>query len=60
MHWLEGLDVSLHPNGETIINGPILDQSALHGILNRIRDLGLPLLLVQLKDSTWEESNLTD
>jgi hypothetical protein len=55
MRWFEGLDVSLHPNGETILSGPILDQAALHGILNRIRDLGLPLLLVKRSDITWEE-----
>lgn len=57
MRWFEGLDISLDPNGETILRGPILDQAALHGILNRIRDLGLPLVLVQRVDVTWEESN---
>lgn len=55
IRWFEGLEVSLAPNGETIIRGPILDQAALHGILNRIRDLGLPLLLVKRTDITWEE-----
>jgi hypothetical protein len=57
MRWFEGLTVSAHPNGETIIRGPILDQAALHGILNRIRDLGLPLLLVRRDDRNSEESN---
>ena len=55
LRWLEGLDVSLDPNGEMVISGPILDQAALHGLLNRIRDLGLQLLLVQRMDITWEE-----
>ena len=55
LRWLEGLDVSLDPNGETVISGPILDQAALHGLLNRIRDLGLQLLLVRRMDITWEE-----
>jgi hypothetical protein len=55
MRWLEGLEVILHPNGETILRGPVLDQAALHGILNRIRDLGLTLLLVRRCDVTWEE-----
>lgn len=45
--WFEGLQVTLLPNGETLLYGPVTDQSALHGVLSRIRDLGLPLLLVQ-------------
>jgi hypothetical protein len=55
MHWFEGLDISIRPNGDTLISGPILDQAALHGVLNRIRDLGLPLLLVKCSDFKWEE-----
>lgn len=55
MRWFEGLNVSLQPNGVSVISGPILDQAALHGILNRIRDLGLPLLLVRRTDLEWEE-----
>lgn len=55
MRWFEGLTVSACPNGETILSGPILDQAALHGILNRIRDLGLPLLLVRRSDFKFEE-----
>ena len=37
--------------GETTLSGPIVDQAALHGLLMHIRDLGLPLLLVQLIES---------
>jgi len=55
MRWFEGLEVSSRPNGETVISGPIVDQAALHGVLNRIRDLGLPLLFVKRSDITWEE-----
>lgn len=44
--WFEGLDIAQAPNGETIISG-MFDQAALHGILSRIRDLGLVLLSVQ-------------
>ena len=55
MRWFEGLDISLDPNGETILRGPILDQAALHGILNRIRDLGMTLILVTRTDITKEE-----
>jgi len=50
LRWFEGLDVSPLPEGETLISGE-MDQSALHGVLNRIRDLGLALISVQRKDS---------
>ena len=47
--WLGGLDVSPLDSGETVLSGPIRDQAALHGLLNKIRDLGLPLLCVEKK-----------
>jgi hypothetical protein len=43
----EGLTVTLLPDGVTVLAGPIVDQAALHGVLARVRDLGLPLLAVQ-------------
>lgn len=46
LRWFEGLTLSQQPNGETVIGG-VMDQATLHGVLNRIRDLGLELLLVQ-------------
>ena len=42
--WFDGLTITLVDNGETILTGPIVDQTALHGVLIKIRDLGLPLL----------------
>jgi len=45
--WFEGLAFTHESDGTTTIYGPLTDQSALHGLLNRIRDLGLPLLSVQ-------------
>jgi hypothetical protein len=42
--WFDGLTITLTDNGETLLRGPIVDQTALHGILIKIRDLGLPLL----------------
>ena len=49
MRWFEGLDVTPLPDGKTVISGPISDQAALHGLLNRIRDLGMELISVQPK-----------
>jgi hypothetical protein len=45
--WFDGLTVQNLPNGETLLRGPVADQAALHGILVRIRNLGLPLVSVQ-------------
>lgn len=44
--WFEGLDIAQTPAGETVIRGAF-DQPALHGLLNRIRDLGLDLISIQ-------------
>jgi hypothetical protein len=42
--WFDGLTISNEANGEAILRGPLADQAALHGVLIKIRDLGLPLL----------------
>jgi hypothetical protein len=44
--WFDGLSVSREADGTTVISGPIADQAALHGVLQRVRDLGLPLVSV--------------
>ena len=46
--WFDGLQVSSDAPGQTLIAGPVVDQAALHGLLARIRDLGLPLVSVRL------------
>jgi hypothetical protein len=43
--WFTGLRVTLDDNGDTLLAG-LLDQAALHGVLRRVRDLGMPLLSV--------------
>ena len=42
--WLDGMTIRNEPNGETVLVGPVVDQAALHGLLTKIRDMGLPLL----------------
>jgi hypothetical protein len=43
-NWFEGLTISLEDNGDTLLIGPVIDQAALHGLLKKVRDLGLPLV----------------
>jgi hypothetical protein len=44
--WFEGLAVTLAEDGETLLTGPVADQAALHGLLRKVRDLGMPLVSV--------------
>ena len=44
--WFEGLTITLEDNGETLLTGLLADQAALHGLLKKVRDVGLPLLSV--------------
>ena len=48
--WFDGLQVSSDQAGQTTIAGTVADQAALHGLLTKIRDLGLPLLSVRRLD----------
>jgi len=45
-NWFGGLTITLEDNGETLLTGPVIDQAALHGLLKKVRDLGMPLLSV--------------
>ena len=44
--WFGGLTITLGEDGDTLLTGPVADQAALHGLLKRVRDLGMPLLSV--------------
>lgn len=48
--WLEEMAVTHLENGETLLSGPLADQAALYGLLNRIRDMNLKLVMVERKE----------
>ncbi len=47
--WFDGLTILNLENGRSVLTGPLVDQAALHGVLAKIRDLGLPLAEVQVQ-----------
>ena len=58
-NWFEGLTITVE-NGDTLLTGPVADQAALHGLLKKVRDLGLPLVSVvqvQHDDTHQDRSN---
>ena len=44
--WFAGLAITVDENGDTLLTGPVIDQAALHGLLRKVRDLGMPLVSV--------------
>ena len=44
--WFDGLTITLDEDGDTLLTGPLVDQAALHGLLKKVRDLGMPLVSV--------------
>jgi len=57
--WFEGMRITLEDNGDTLITGPVADQSALHGLLKKVRDLGMPLLsVISIESDQTDESDI--
>lgn len=55
IEWFDGLAITLEENGNTLLSGPVADQAALHGLLKKARDLGLPLLSVNTVETGAKE-----
>ena len=53
--WFEGLTITLEEDGNTLLNGPVIDQAALYGILKKVRDLGMPLLSVNSVETSRQD-----
>ena len=59
--WFEGLAITALDNGDTLLTGPVIDQAALHGLLKKVRDLGMPLLSVnRVKPGQAEASDVKE
>lgn len=54
--WFDDLTITHTDQNETILTGPIVDQAALHGLLARLRDLGLPIVSVNLSEEADQEA----
>jgi hypothetical protein len=57
--WFDGLTITLEENGNTLLSGSLADQAALHGILKKVRDLGLTLLSVNSVEPDTSEDRVT-
>lgn len=58
--WFDGMKIIHEPNGETLLHGNVADQAALHGLLTKARDLGLPLLGVTRSDQPSAPAQSTE
>ncbi len=56
--WFEDLTITLEEDGHTLLTGPVVDQAALHGLLKKVRDLGLPLISVNPVESRLSKTSL--
>jgi hypothetical protein len=60
--WFEGMNITLEEDGDTLLTGPVVDQAALHGLLKKVRDLGMPLVsIVQVQlDKTYPSCSIKE
>jgi hypothetical protein len=58
--WFDGLTLTHASDGTTLIHGPVVDQAALHGLLQKVRDMGLPLVSVTQVDPDQPDVPTTD
>jgi hypothetical protein len=58
--WLDGLSLTNVDDGTTVILGPVVDQAALHGLLGKLRDIGIPLVSLALLPSSAPTTSLHD
>ena len=49
--WFDGMTLTAGSDGTTVLEGPVVDQAALHGLLHKVRDIGLPLISVTRLDT---------
>ena len=55
--WFGGLTVTLEDNGDTLLTGRVIDQAALHGLLKKVRDLGIPLISINRIERNLPNTN---
>ncbi len=55
--WFDGFAITQNAHGQTVLVGPVADQAALHGVLKKIRDLGIPLISVHRVDAGTLDTN---
>ena len=57
--WFDSLTITLEKNGDTLLSGPVVDQAALHGLIKKVRDLGIPLVsVVQVPSNSSEKGEV--